>query len=142
MSVPTRAARLAHAAKHCPLWNQGEREAWVASWRTIARGALYMHDPVGTELKSGPDAAEYMGHTFDLFQPHLKMKMLTVKANGDEMAWVNECRFGAADMMYSIETFRWEKDGTLHVKTYYDMPSSVGEEDDPYAYLLADTDQD
>ncbi len=47
MGIPTRAARLAHAEKHCPLWNAGEREAWVESWRTIADGPLYMYDPVG-----------------------------------------------------------------------------------------------
>jgi hypothetical protein len=138
MSIPTREERLAHAVKHCELWNSGKRDEWVASWRTIAKGALYMYDPVGTELKSGPDAAEYMGHTFDLFQPHLKLKMLTVKVNGNEMAWTNENYFGDADMMYSIETFRWEDDGSLHVKTYYDMPESVGDEDDPYEYLLHD----
>jgi hypothetical protein len=77
MTIPTREARLVHAEKHCPLWNAGDRVAWVASWRTIAKGALYMHDPVGTELKSGPDAADYMGHTFDLFQRNLNMQMLT-----------------------------------------------------------------
>ena len=136
MTVPTREARLAHAEKHCPLWNAGDREAWVASWRTIAKGALTMYDPVGTELKSGPDAADYMGHTFDLFQKHLNMQMLTVKVNGNEMAWVIESRFGSFDPMYSIETFRWEDDGSLHVKTYYDMPTNVGQTDDPYRHLL------
>ena len=137
MTAPTRRARLEHAAKHCPLWNQGDREAWVASWRTIANDALCMHDPVGTELKHGPNAADYMGHTFDLFQRHLNMQMLTVKVNGDEMAWVIESRFGKLPPSLSVETFRWEPDGTLHVKTYYDMPESVGENDDPYAHLLA-----
>jgi hypothetical protein len=137
MAIPTRRARLEHAAKHCPLWNQGDREAWVASWRTIADGPLYMHDPVGTELKHGPNAADYMGHTFDLFQRQLNMQMLTVKVNGNEMAWVIESRFGKLPPGLSIETFRWEPDGALHVKTYYDMPASVGENDDPYAHLFA-----
>ena len=141
MSIPTRRERLAHAAKHCPLWNSGDREAWVASWRTIAKGALTMYDPAGTEMKSGPDTADYMGHTFDLFQKHLRMKMFTVHVNGNEMAWVIECRFAGRDPMHSIETFRWDDDGTLHVKTYYTMPSSVGEHDDPYAFLLADVEQ-
>jgi len=138
MTIPTRVERLAHAAQHCSLWNAGEKEEWVESWRSIANGALYMHDPVGTELKSGPNAADYMGHTFDLFQKHLSMKMFTVHVNGDEMAWVIECRFVGAKAMHSIETFRWEANGDLHVKTYYTMPSSVGTEDDPYEHLLKD----
>jgi hypothetical protein len=138
MAIPTRRERLAHAQKHCPLWNAGKREEWVESWRSIANGALYMHDPVGTELKSGPNAADYMGHTFDLFQKHLKMELFTVHVNGNEMAWVIECRFAGGEPMHSIETFRWEDDGTLHVTTYYTMPSSVSENDDPYEYLLKD----
>jgi hypothetical protein len=68
------------------------------------------------------------------------MHIYAVQINGNEMAWVNENRFAGQEMMYSIETFRWEEDGTLHVKTYYPMPESVGENDDPYAYLLADSD--
>ena len=57
-------------------------------------------------------------NTFDLFQKHLNMQMLTVKVDGNEMAWVIESRFGSFDPMYSIETFCWDADGTLHVKTY------------------------
>jgi hypothetical protein len=39
--VPSRQARLAHAAKHAELWNAGDREGWIASWRTIATGDPY-----------------------------------------------------------------------------------------------------
>ncbi len=98
-----------------------------------------MHDPVGTELKQGPSAVDYMAHTYDLFQEHLNMQCLVVHVNGNEMAWVNENRFQDRPMMYSIETFRWDEDGTLNVKTYYDMPESVGEDDDPYEHTLGRT---
>ena len=37
---------------------------------------------------------------------------------------------------HSIETFAWDDDGNLLVKTYYPMPESVGAEADPYAHLL------
>jgi hypothetical protein len=57
------------------------------------------------------------------------------------MAWVIESRFGSFDAAYSIETFRWDDDGSLHVKTYYDMPTSVGQNDDPYEYLLGSIDR-
>ena len=46
------------------------------------------------------------------------MQMLTCEGDGNEMAWVIESRFGSFDPMYSIETFRWDADGTLHVKTF------------------------
>jgi hypothetical protein len=39
-------------------------------------------------------------------------------------------------MAYSIETFAWDDDGNLLIKTYYPMPETVGAEADPYAHLL------
>ncbi|MFZ3302700.1 MAG: hypothetical protein WA227_03510, partial [Mycobacterium sp.] len=61
--IPSRAARLAHAAQHAELWNAGKTEEWVASWRTIMPGEVRMLDPVGTEEKQGFDAAT--GDAFD-----------------------------------------------------------------------------
>ena len=47
-----------------------------------------MFDPVGTEQKHGFAAAT--SEAFDMFQSILKIKMITVQVNGNEMAWV--CR--------------------------------------------------
>lgn len=37
---------------------------------------------------------------------------------------------------HGIETFAWDAAGDLLIKTHYDMPESVGENDDPSAFLL------
>jgi hypothetical protein len=39
-------------------------------------------------------------------------------------------------MAYSIETFAWDDDGNLLIKTYYPMPETVGSDSDPYAHIL------
>ena len=39
-------------------------------------------------------------------------------------------------MAYGIETFAWDDDGNLLIKTYYPMPETVGSDSDPYAHLL------
>src|SRR3978361_11539 len=83
-AVPSRQARLAHAAKHAELWNAGKRAEWIASWRTIAPAEVRMFDPVGTEEKLGFDAAT--GDAFDMFQSLLKINMITVQVNGNEQA--------------------------------------------------------
>jgi len=135
--VPSRKARLAHAAKHAELWNAGSKDEWVESWRTICPAEVRMFDPVGTEEKHGFETAT--SDAFDTFQPFLKIKMITVHVNGDEMAWVCENFFGNepnVQSAYSIETFVWDQDGNLLIKTYYPMPESVGAEDDPYVHLL------
>jgi hypothetical protein len=96
-----------------------------------------MFDPVGTEEKRGFAAAT--SEPFDVFQPILKIRMVTVQVNGNEMAWVCENSFGTepdVQTAYSIETFAWDDDGNLLIKTYYPMPETVGDEDDPYAHLL------
>jgi hypothetical protein len=135
--VPSRQARLAHAAKHAELWNAGQREDWIASWRTIAPAEVRMFDPVGTEEKLGFDTAT--GDAYDMFQSILKIKMVTVQVNGNEMAWVCENYFGSepnVQKAYSIETFAWDDGGNLLIKTYYPMPESVGSDADPYAHLI------
>jgi hypothetical protein len=56
------------------------------------------------------------------------------------MAWVIDNHFKVGEKIiktHSIETFRWEEDGSLVIKTYYDMPESVGPNDDPYQFLMA-----
>jgi hypothetical protein len=136
-TVPSRQARLAHAAKHAELWNAGKRAEWIASWRTIVPAEVRMLDPVGTEEKRGFDTAT--GDAYDMFQSILKIKMITVQVNGNEMAWVCENYFGTAPNVqkaYSIETFAWDDGGNLMIKTYYPMPEAVGADSDPYAHLL------
>ena len=135
--VPSRQARLAHAAKHAELWNAGRRQEWVDSWRTIIPAGVRLFDPVGTEEKTGFAAATTDG--WDLFQHLLRITMLTVQVNGDEMAWVCENRFGTGEdvvMVHSIETFAWDDEGDLLIKTYYPMPERVSADDDPYAHIL------
>ena len=139
MGVPTKEARLAHAAKHCELWNAKRKDEWIASWRTIARGNVTMFDPVGTKEKHGFDHAT--SEAYGMFRPFLEMQMLTVKVNGNEMAWVIESTFtanGQVGKALSIETFAWADNGDLTIKTYYDLPDSVGADDDPYVAILGE----
>ena len=71
-----------------------------------------MFDPVGTEEKRGFDVAT--SDAFDMFQSILKINMITVQVNGNEMAWVCENHFGTepnVQTAYSIETFAWDDDG-------------------------------
>ena len=96
-----------------------------------------MFDPVGTKEKHGFDHAT--SEAYDMFQSVLKMHMLTVKVNGNEMAWVIESHFGTGEQIakaLSIETFWWDENGDLLIKTYYELPEGLGENDDPYETIL------
>ena len=41
-------------------------------------------------------------------------------------------------MVCRIETFAWDDNGDLLIKTYYPMPEEIDENSDPYAYLIRD----
>lgn len=134
---PTREQRLAHARIHCQYWNEDRKDEWVDSWRTLAPGNVRMFDPVGTKEKHGFDHATT--EAWDMFREYLRMDMVVVHVNGNEMAWVIDCKFsanGETVRTHSIETFAWDEDGDLTIKTYYDMAAEVGEDDDPYVHLL------
>lgn len=137
--VPSRDARLAHAATQYVFWNEGRRHEWLAAWRSMAPAAVRLFDPVGTEEKTGFNTA--FTENWDRFQSILKLKVVTVQVNGNEMAWVIENHFGTepnVQIGYSIETYAWDDDGNLLMKTYYAMPEEIGPHSDPYTHLLGD----
>jgi hypothetical protein len=117
--IPSRQARLAHAARHAELWNAGKKNEWVASWRSVCPGEVRRLHVASAKEKHGFDAAT--SEAFDMFQSILKIKMLTVHVNGDEMAWACENFLGEEPNIqstYSIETFKWDQAGNLLIKTY------------------------
>jgi hypothetical protein len=92
---------------------------------------------VGTKEKHGLDHATL--DAWEMFQSILRLRQVVVHVNGNEMAWTNENSVTIGDETHStmsIETFSWEPNGNLTIKTYYDMPESVGEDDDPYEHIL------
>ena len=57
------------------------------------------------------------------------------------MRWSGVCEnhFGTepnVGAVQSFETFAWDGDGNLLIKSYYPMSEFVGAEADPYAHLL------
>lgn len=106
-------------------WNSGDKEAWVANWRSIAPGDFRMLDPVGTPEKRGFE--ECCSKSYDLFQPNVRFKIvegsLFICAN--EVAWLLENRIqndGEETVAFSIETYRFESDGSVVIRTYYRVP--------------------
>lgn len=135
--VPSREARLAVAATYADLWNTGKKDEWLAAFRSLSPGEVRLFDPVGTEEKIGFDTA--FTENWDRFQSLLKLKVLNVQVNGNEMALFVENKFGSEPNVqtgHSIETYAWDENGNLLLKTYYPMPEAIGSGDDPYVHLL------
>ena len=125
MPTPTREQLDQWGRGYVSLWNANDKPAWVQNWKDVAPNGFRMFDPVGTPEKRGFEEAA--SKAYDLFQPvihyHVPEETRFICAN--EVSWVMENNFrvdGRTILLRSIETFVFAEDGTVAIKTYYDVP--------------------
>ena len=125
MPVPSRAQLQRWAEGYVALWNAGDKEGWIRNWRSVAPGEIRMLDPVGTPEKRGFEHC--CADSFDLFQKNVKFKIRdgSLFICGNEVAWLLENQIttdGGTTQHLSIETYRFEPDGSCVIRTYYRVP--------------------
>lgn len=125
MPTPGREQLQTWARNYVALWNAGDKEAWVKNWRSVGPGDFRMLDPVGTPEKRGFEMC--CAKSFDLFQPKIRFHVPaeTLFICDNEVAWVMENHLtvdGNTQVLRSIETYRFEPDGSVVIRTYYDVP--------------------
>jgi hypothetical protein len=131
VAVPTRKQLQEWAQNYVALWNQGDKQAWIENWRKVAPGEFTMLDPVGTPEKRGFE--ECASKPFDLFQPRVRFKVAdgSLFVCGNEVAWLLENHLsvdGRSLVGLSIETYRFEPDGSVVIRTYYRVPERSKDE--------------
>ena len=125
MAVPTKKQLLKWAENYVALWNAGDKAGWAENWRSVAPGDFRMLDPVGTPEKVGFEHCAL--DSFDLFNKNLRFKIAdgSLFVNGNEVAWLLENHIttdGETQIGLSIETYRFEEDGSVVIRTYYRVP--------------------
>ena len=125
MSIPSYVQLNTWAMNYVQLWNAGEREAWISNWRTLAPGEVQSLDADGALQKNGFD--ECCEKPFDLFQPTVRFRLHpgSMFIRGNEVAWILASHYtegGEQRSMYSLETYRFESDGSALIRTYYKAP--------------------
>ena len=131
MASPTRQQLQDWAKNYVALWNAGDREGWARNWRSVAPGDFSMLDPVGTPEKRGFEHCAL--DSWDLFQKRVKFRVVdgTLFICGNEVAWTLENSITADDRTHSalsIETYRFEPDGSVVIRTYYKVPERTKDE--------------
>jgi hypothetical protein len=117
--------------RHVELWNAGDKEGWIAHLKQASPGGFTMEDPVGTPTKRGHDI---LNEVWDLAHGQeswtLSIDHLVICGNELAMLVNNQGIIqGTPVVVRSIETYRFDDDGSLLIRTYYDIPagSSYGE---------------
>ena len=131
MGTPSRKQLQEWAANYVALWNAGDREGWERNWRSVAPGDFRMLDPVGAPEKRGFGNCALK--SFDLFQPRVRFKVVegTLFICDNEVAWLLENHIeadGRTTVGLSIETYRFEPDGSVVIRTYYRVPARTDDE--------------
>ena len=86
-----------------------------------------MVDPVGTPPKH--DFEGCCADPYDLFQPTMTLYVdpSTMFVCGNEVAWVMQnsvTKDGETSVFKSIEVFRFGEDGSVEIRTHYDVPDA------------------
>jgi hypothetical protein len=97
----------------------------------LRRATSACSNPVGTPEKQGFE--QYAAKPFDLFQPRIRFKMVegTRFICSNEVAWLLENHMtgdGQTVVNLSIETYRFEPDGSVVIRTYYRVPERTDDE--------------
>lgn len=126
MPTPTTRQILNWAHTYIKTWNEGDKDAWLANWRTVMNGDIRMLDPVGTPEKSGWEHC--CVEAYDLFQPVVQFRIDPngLFVNGNELAWFLESHIDSEhgkSTQYSIESYRFNDDGSVFVRSWYRVPS-------------------
>ncbi len=131
MPAPTTKQLLEWAHAYVALWNAGDKEGWAENWRRAAPGEFRMLDPVGTPEKIGFEACALA--PWELFQKRVKYRIVdgSLFVCGNEVAWHLENHIttdGHSFIGHSVETYRFEDNGDVSIRTYYRVPQrSKGE---------------
>ena len=126
MAYPDKMTLMNWANSHPALWNAGNKQAWIANWRTVATGEFRMLDPVGTPEKQGFKSC--CEDSWDLFQERVRFKIQpgTLFVCENEVAWCLENHFDGPDgpqFQFSLETYQFTEDGSVNIRTYYRVPA-------------------
>ncbi len=131
MAIPTQTELRHWVENYIALWNAGDKEAWLENWRKVAPGDVRMLDPVGTPEKRGGE--QCWSDSWDLFNKAVRFKIAdgALFFNGNEVAWLLENHIthgGKTTVGLSIETYRFEEDGSVVIRTYYKVPARGDDE--------------
>jgi hypothetical protein len=121
MAAPRRGAIQRYFDRYVEAWNAHDRDALLANWKSIATDVT-MEDPVGSPIRRGWD--DVVLGPWDLMNDTITVSLKELVICGSEVAFVFE-NVTDSFTVVSIETMRFEDDGAVSVRTYWEPQGEV-----------------
>jgi hypothetical protein len=117
------------------LWNEQDREGWLAHWRSFAPGEPTLEDPVGTPLKRGWAMAGELWDRTGKDHPLVHIEQLIVGGNEAVVVCRNEGTYAGEPLLIpSVDAWVIRPDGTSSVRSYWQIPPHI-----PYGVWTSQT---
>jgi hypothetical protein len=114
--------------RHVELWNAGDKDAWLAHWKSANSGEPSMEDPVGTPVKRGWEEMEATWDASMTSGLQLTIKTLYVCGGTTAVVMQNDGRVGdVAFSMDTIELYHFSDDGSIHAQAYWDPAAGAAQ---------------
>jgi hypothetical protein len=128
---------------HVATWNSGDREGFLDNMRQFLSGEehITMWDPVGTPPRCGLTRA--WADVFDMWQPVVRFHAPdeTFCICDNEICWVMENHLdvdGQDVCRISIENYRFKDDGSVDIRTWWEMPERDSEIARAFGRIMAE----
>jgi hypothetical protein len=111
--------------RHVELWNAGDKEAWIAHMKKFSPGGFAIEDPVGTPIKQGHDILnEIWDRSFNESVWKLSIDRLITGGNEVVVVLKDEgVTNGSPVVVYEIDLIRFGDDGSVHIRSFWDVPT-------------------
>lgn len=118
MSLPSSEQIRSFITDSISLWNDGDKDAFLALYKAIAPGGFRFENPVGTGVQEGWDALVKM---WDDYAAIVQIEILHLIVNGSEAVAVMANKANVAGrpaVRYSGETYHFYEDGSFHARYF------------------------
>lgn len=117
------------------LWNDQDKDGWLAHWRAMSPGEPTLEDPVGTPVKRGWDLASELWDRTGPQHPVVHIEQLILGGAEAVVVARNEGTFrGESLLIPSVDVWRVEPGGSSAVRSFWEIPDHI-----PYGRWTART---
>jgi hypothetical protein len=108
------------------LWNEDDKEAWLAHWKSVTPGEHVLEDPVGTPPKRGFAILEEVWERTSRDRLYITPTLIVVCGNEGVAVCENAGTVaGRQVLIRSVDVYLFGEDGSTHTRSYWEIPDGL-----------------